>query len=292
MGLKAVEDAGALSTYLDDIGRHPLLSHDQTIALFVQMRSPTTRERDRAAIMRRLVEANLRLVVSIARPYAGKGVPLLDLIQEGNCGLMEGIRRFDPARGFRLSTYAGYWIRQAIYRHLSGTDQLAGSRQVRLPAHVVAMLPRIAAARADIERDAGGDVEASPEAIAAHMGASPELVSAAVNASGGVHSVDVLTSPPGGPHQDGGGARPAGRWGRAVERAMSGSDSGLDDMDDVVMAKQLRGLVRGAVGRLTPREEQVIRLRFALVEDASTDPSLAMSQEELDSLVGRGGDDE
>ena len=122
--------------YLKEIGAVPLLSADEEAAL-----ASAAREGD-AEARRRLCEANLRLVVSVAKRYAGRGLPFLDLIQEGNLGLMKAAEKFEPERGFKFSTYATWWIRQSITRAIA--DQ---ARTIRIPVHMVETINRVNRAR-------------------------------------------------------------------------------------------------------------------------------------------------
>jgi RNA polymerase primary sigma factor len=145
--------ADSARLYLKEIGRVALLSAAEEVALAKRM------EAGDLAAKRRLIEANLRLVVSIAKRYLGRGLSLLDLVQEGNLGLMRAVERFDYRRGFRFSTYATWWIRQAITRGLA--DQ---ARTIRLPVHIVETISRLLR----IQRQLLGELsrEPSPEEIA------------------------------------------------------------------------------------------------------------------------------
>ena len=116
--------------YLKEIGKVPLLSADEEIAIAKQLESGTPEEKEEAK--RKLSEANLRLVVSIAKRYVGRGMLFLDLIQEGNLGLIKAVEKFDYTKGFKFSTYATWWIRQAITRAIA--DQ---ARTIRIPVHMV-----------------------------------------------------------------------------------------------------------------------------------------------------------
>src|SRR5207237_1942204 len=115
-----------LELYLREIGQVKLLTREEEIALAKRVKQGDQQAREQ------MIKANLRLVVKIARDYAGQGLPLLDLINEGNIGLMKGVERFDPTKGAKLSTYASWWIKQAIKRALSNQ-----SKTIRLPDHVV-----------------------------------------------------------------------------------------------------------------------------------------------------------
>jgi RNA polymerase sigma factor (sigma-70 family) len=130
-----------MRTYLEQIGRHPLLSaeEERRVARLAHVGDPAAR--------RRLVESNLRLVVAIARRHARAGVEPLDLIQEGNIGLMEAADRFDPARGVRFATYAGWWIRSSMRRAV-----VAGSGPIRLPDRVLDAITRVRAAERELEQ--------------------------------------------------------------------------------------------------------------------------------------------
>ena len=121
-----------VKTYLKEIGRVPLLSADEEAELARAAQAGDEEAR------RRLSEANLRLVVSVAKRYAGRGLPFLDLIQEGNLGLMKAAEKFEPDRGFKFSTYATWWIRQSITRAIA--DQ---GRTIRIPVHLVESINRV-----------------------------------------------------------------------------------------------------------------------------------------------------
>jgi RNA polymerase nonessential primary-like sigma factor len=146
------ESSNALQAYLREIRRTPLLTPEQEYATAVRVRAGDFQARQA------MVEHNLRLVVSIAKHHLGRGLPMGDLIEEGNLGLMHAIEKFEPERGFRFSTYASWWIRQAIERAL-----MHQSRLVRLPVHVVRELGQVLRARRTLEalpRSQDADVRA------------------------------------------------------------------------------------------------------------------------------------
>jgi RNA polymerase primary sigma factor len=143
--------------YLREIGRIPLLNSEEEIKL-----SKRIAQGDESA-KKRLAEANLRLVVSIAKKYIGRGLSLLDLIQEGNTGLLRAIEKFDYKKGFKFSTYATWWIRQAITRAIA--DQ---ARTIRIPVHMVETINRLIRTQRQLVQDLGR--EPLPEEIASEMG--------------------------------------------------------------------------------------------------------------------------
>jgi RNA polymerase primary sigma factor len=155
--------ADALGTYLREIGRHPLLTADDEVALAKRIEKG-----DEEATVR-MVTANLRLVVSIARRYRSTGIPLLDLIQEGNLGLLRAVEKFDWRKGFKFSTYATWWIRQAIQRGIADRG-----RTVRLPVHIHEQLVRLRRERRELEATLGR--EATPDELARAAGMSTERV--------------------------------------------------------------------------------------------------------------------
>ncbi|HTK07320.1 MAG TPA: sigma-70 family RNA polymerase sigma factor [Ktedonobacteraceae bacterium] len=157
----AVDDS--VKQYLKEIGMYPLLNAEQELLLAERVARGEQRARQR------LIEANLRLVVSIAKRYSNQGLPLLDLIQEGNIGLMRATQKFDYKRGFRFSTYATWWIRQAISRAIA-----EHSRSIHIPVHVVELIYRIKRIARRMYQEQG--VEPLPEQLAAEVGLPRERI--------------------------------------------------------------------------------------------------------------------
>lgn len=177
--------------YLREIGRIPLLTAAEEVelarrveaGLFAEERLGNARDLDtelaldldKLVVMgrmakRRLIEANLRLVVSVAKRYVGRGLTMLDLVQEGNLGLIRAVEKFDYARGYKFSTYATWWIRQAMSRALA--DQ---ARTIRVPVHVVELINRVVRVQRRMLQERG--YEPTPEEVAAHLDLAPERVS-------------------------------------------------------------------------------------------------------------------
>jgi RNA polymerase primary sigma factor len=149
--------------YLREIGKVPLLTAEQEVSLAKRI------ERGDMDAKNQLIQANLRLVVSIARRYANRGLTLLDLIQEGNLGLIRAVEKFDYRRGFKFSTYATWWIRQAVSRALA--DQ---ARTIRIPVHMVETINKLIRVQRQLLQDLGR--EPTPEEIASDMGLTPDKV--------------------------------------------------------------------------------------------------------------------
>ena len=147
--------------YLKEIGKVPLLTAEEEIAIAKQLESGTPEEKEEAK--RKLSEANLRLVVSIAKRYVGRGMLFLDLIQEGNLGLIKAVEKFDYTKGFKFSTYATWWIRQAITRAIA--DQ---ARTIRIPVHMVETINKLIRVSRQLLQEKGR--EPTPEEIAKEMG--------------------------------------------------------------------------------------------------------------------------
>ncbi|MDD4699916.1 MAG: RNA polymerase sigma factor RpoD [Oscillospiraceae bacterium] len=223
-----------VKVYLKEIGRVPLLSSDEEITLAVKIGNG-----DEFA-KKRLTEANLRLVVSIAKRYVGRGMHFLDLIQEGNVGLIKAVEKFDYTKGFKFSTYATWWIRQAITRAIA--DQ---ARTIRIPVHMVETINRLKKIQSQLLHENGH--EPSEELIAERMDLSVERVREIMR----VAQEPVSMETPIGPEED-------SRLMDFIrdEDALAPDDAALktitnEDIDSVLKT-------------LTPREESVIRLRFGL----------------------------
>ena len=220
--------------YLKEIGRVPLLSSDEEIELAKKII-----EGDEAA-KKRLAEANLRLVVSIAKRYVGRGMYFLDLIQEGNVGLIKAVEKFDYTKGFKFSTYATWWIRQAITRAIA--DQ---ARTIRIPVHMVETINRLKKAQSQLLHENGR--EPSEEQIAEAMDLPIERVREIMR----VAQETVSMETPIGQEED--------------SRLMDFSrDEDALAPDEAALKTITNEDIDSVLKTLTPREEAVIRLRFGL----------------------------
>ncbi len=220
--------------YLKEIGKIPLLTGDEEVELAKRMH-----EGDEIA-KKKLAEANLRLVVSIAKRYVGRGMLFLDLIQEGNLGLMKAVEKFDYKKGFKFSTYATWWIRQAITRAIA--DQ---ARTIRIPVHMVETINKLVRIQRQLVQELGRDP--TPEEIGKEMGMEVEKVREIMKIAQEPVSLET----------------PIGEE----------EDSHLGDFipDDEVLAPaeaatftMLREQLIDVLDTLTPREQKVLRLRFGL----------------------------
>jgi RNA polymerase primary sigma factor len=254
----------ALPLYLQEIGRVPLLTGAQEVELAKaieaggiaahKLANGGGRDEDEVGELedavfrgevarRRLVEANLRLVVSVARRYMNRGIPLGDLIQEGNIGLMRAVEKFDYRRGFKFSTYATWWIRQAVSRALADH-----ARTIRVPVHMVETINKYVRVSSALQQQLGR--EPTTQEIGDAMEVPAERVREIVRILPQPISLDTTV----GDEQD-------ALLSDFVE------DDNLPDMDEVASRVMLRSQVEGVLDSLTPRERRVVELRFGLEGD-------------------------
>lgn len=225
--------------YLKEIGRTRLLSMDEEIELAQKIEQGDEEARQK------LTEANLRLVVSIARRYAGRGMLFLDLIQEGNLGLMKAVEKFDYRKGFKFSTYATWWIRQAITRAIA--DQ---ARTIRIPVHMVETINKLIRVSRQLLQELGR--EPTPEEIAQTM----ELTVERVREIQKIAQEPVSMETPIGEESD-------SHLGDFIE------DPDAVAPEDVAAYEMLKEQMKDILDTLTDREENVLRLRFGL-DDGKT----------------------
>ena len=223
-----------VKAYLKEIGQVPLLSaeEEQTLARAARAGDADAR--------RRLSEANLRLVVSVAKRYAGRGLPFLDLIQEGNLGLMKAAEKFEPDRGFKFSTYATWWIRQSITRAIA--DQ---GRTIRIPVHLVEHINRVRKTAGELLRKNGR--EPTAEEIAVRLEMEPDRVRELLQLA----QEPVSLETPLGEEED-----------AHLEDFIQDEEAGVpvDEAGRQLLRRELMSVLKS----LTPREERVITLRFGL----------------------------
>ncbi|KFA57443.1 RNA polymerase sigma factor RpoD [Mageeibacillus indolicus] len=225
--------------YLKEIGKVPLLNAEEEKDLARAMKEGSQEAKDR------LCEANLRLVVSIAKRYVGRGMQFLDLIQEGNLGLIKAVDKFDYEKGFKFSTYATWWIRQAITRAIA--DQ---ARTIRIPVHMVETINKLIRVQRQLLQELGREPEV--EELAQEMGISPEKVREIQKIS----QEPVSLEKPIGEEED-------SHLGDFIPD--DDAPSPADQAAFTLLKEQLLEILSG----LTPREEKVLRLRFGLDDGRS-----------------------
>jgi RNA polymerase primary sigma factor len=261
--------------YLRDISRVRLLTAEEEVSLAKQIEQgnlavermkqlgPGAEERDRLEgvshsgndARRRLTEANLRLVVSVARKYMGRGLPLLDLIQEGNIGLQRAVEKYDYRKGYRFSTYAYWWIRQAVTRAIA--DQ---ARTIRVPVHMIELIGDVYRVSRDLQQELGREPE--PDEIAQEMGTSPEKVRQIIRAA---RQPISLETPVGEEEESTLADFIADRAARAPAEAAA--------------QELLKEHVEDALQQLSERERAVLKMRFGLID--GRDRTLGEIGEEL-----------
>jgi RNA polymerase primary sigma factor len=239
----------SLTLFMNEAGRYPLLTAAEEVALAKRV------ERGDLAAKERMINSNLRLVVSIAKRYQGHGLSLLDLIQEGIIGLIRAVEKFDWRRGFKFSTYATWWIRQAVQRGVANK-----SRTIRIPVHIVEREQKIARA----ERELTLKLERQPtdEEVAKKAKLSLKHVRETRAAARAVASLD----------------KPLGDEGDTAFGDIVATDK--SDVEEEVVVGLSEHLLRAAVSKLPEREQQVIKLRYGL--NGEQDPkSLEMIGREM-----------
>jgi len=220
--------------YLKEIGRVPLLTAEEEVELAKRMEMGDKQAKSR------LIEANLRLVVSIAKRYVGRGMQFLDLIQEGNMGLIKAVEKFEFRRGFKLSTYATWWIRQAITRAIA--DQ---ARTIRIPVHMVETINKLIRTSRHLIQELGR--EPTPEEVGAEMGISADKVREILK----IAQEPVSLETPIGEEED-------SHLGDFIE------DEDAPAPVEAASFLLLREQIESVLGTLNEREQKVLRLRFGL----------------------------
>jgi len=263
--LDLIDIDDSISLYLKEIGRVPLLTAEEEVSLAKRMErgkdarqkltqgvdDPIERERllnavkDGQAAQEHLIKANSRLVVSVAKKYVGRGVPFLDLIQEGNIGLIRAVKKFDYRRGYKFSTYATWWIRQAVTRAIA--DQ---GRTIRVPVHMYEQINRLTRTSRQLVQELGRDP--TTEEIADRLGVPPRKVEQIIRVSQRPLSLEM----PVGEEED-------SYLGDFIE------DAEADSPTDSASQTMLRQVIDEIFESLTPREVRILQLRFGLVDGYS-----------------------
>jgi RNA polymerase primary sigma factor len=247
---RETETPDLLSSYFARIDNGALLTHEEEVDLSKRAKAGDAKAR------RRLIEKNLRLVVSVAKRYRGYGVPFEDLIQEGNIGLMKAVEKFDPDRGWRFATYAMWWVRQAIGRAVSDKG-----RTIRVPVHMGEKMRKMARTYNGLSAELGR--EPSDEEVAGRLGWTVEKVSDVKGALPDATSLD----------------KPLGSEEDASELGSLVEDQGSSDVSEVVLRDMEVGWLGEAISRLPQRHRRVLVKRYGLDEEQTA--TLAQLAEEL-----------
>lgn len=231
---KGIDVGDPVKMYLKEIGKIPLLTREEEVELAKRIESG-----DEFA-KRELAEANLRLVVSIAKKYIGRGMSFLDLIQEGNLGLIKAVEKFDYTKGYKFSTYATWWIRQSITRSIA--DQ---GRTIRVPVHMIENINKLTRIQRQLVQDLGR--EPTPREIAEQMDMEVDKVIDMIR----IAQKPISLETPIGEEED-------SQLGDFIE------DDHIESPDAVTTQIMLKEQLLQVLDTLTPREQQVLRLRFGL----------------------------
>ncbi|MFA7314488.1 MAG: sigma-70 family RNA polymerase sigma factor [Candidatus Magasanikbacteria bacterium] len=226
----------SIQMYLREIGKVPLLTADEEVSLAKR------RERGDKNAERKMIEANLRLVVSIAKKFVGKSLSMLDLIQEGNIGLFRAVKKFDYRKGYKFSTYATWWIRQAITRALADH-----SRTIRIPVHMVETINRLQQISRHLLQDLGRDP--TPEEIAAEMGEEVSKVKHIIKISQDTVSLETSVG------DDDDDDTSLSDFIKDVKSVSPSQAAGVELLKDYI---------KEAVKDLSPREKKILEMRFGL----------------------------
>tara|TARA_Y100000310_G_C20547172_1_gene746165 strand:- start:314 stop:1096 length:783 start_codon:yes stop_codon:yes gene_type:complete len=255
--------SACLETFFKDVSKTALLTREEEVSLSKRIEKGDENARNH------MIRANLRLAISIAKKYQHKGCDFEDLIQESNIGLMKAVDRYDWRRGFKFSTYACWWIKQAIRRHI--TSQ---STTIKLPSYARGMLWKMKQAQDEYTKEFG--VSASPEELADLLGVSIKTFKNVINCASSTISLDSPIN-----------YKSAGDAGNRTLRELI-PDAEAISVDDILDGKKISILIKYAFKTLTLREEQVIRLRFGIGEPSDRAQYIVNKKEINDFKIALG----
>jgi len=250
-------NSNLLKTYFDEMSKIDRLTREQEVEIAKRI------ETGDDSALQEMINANLRLVVFVAKPYRERGCAFLDLIQEGNIGLMKAAQKFDWRRGCKFSTYATWWIRQSITRHIE--DQ---SRSVRVPGHITSLYSKIQ----KIRREFGSEVGYDPthEEIAEALSVEIKQVEDALRMVRYELSLDASS-----------GKDDDDRMPTLLNRMVDDSNSPHDSLE----RKEIVEEIRKSLKSLSPKEEKIMRLRFGITEDSKDHNSFPITKDEVKILI-------
>lgn len=252
--------ANTLQDFFKQVGKSNLLSREEEVALSKRIEAG-----DKSA-RRKMIQSNLRLAISIAKKYQNKGCDLEDLIQESSIGLIKAVDRFDWRRGFKFSTYACWWIKQAVRRHVASQ-----SSAIRLPSYAKNMLWKMRQASEEFENEFG--TAPTQEELAELLGVTKDTMDAILSCSSTPISLDTPVR------------YSSGDTGRTLAEVVPDED--YVSPDDVIDRQHVISAVRKAFETLTPREEKIMRLRFGITDDPHDHNTHPITAKEVAKLKKR-----
>ena len=253
-----------LEHFFKDVGKTQLLTHEEEIALSKRI------EKGDEHAKKHMVKANIRLAISIAKKYQNRGAALEDLIQESSIGLIKAVERFDWRRGFKFSTYACWWIKQAVHRHI--TSQTS---PIKLPSYAKSLLWKMN--RVSEEYHDEFHVYPTEQEIADLLGVSIKTLKNVLSCASTPVSLDSNVK-----YRNSGGAS----GGRSLREIIPDNDA--PDMASVMDREKITACIHGVLHTLTDREEKIIRMRFGISEDSSNYDQYPITDDELKTLRLRG----
>lgn len=252
----------AVSNYLNQLQNYPQLEHEEVVRLFqVYEKGGTSSDLAR----KKLTESNLRLVVYVAKKQKNSTIPLEDLIQEGNLGLLKAIDRFDWKKGFRFSTYATWWIKQAISQYVMKRKKI-----IRLPAHAMLAQKKMIQASSTFKESNGYDP--TSEELSEIIDVSETVIKATIHSGKNVVSLE----------------QPVGTDGTSTVADKIEDENPVNDPFEVLSKKEMLGIVKEVMGKLSTKEAAILRLRFGLCDDVPTDQYSVSEDEEALIASGAG----
>ena len=250
--------ASVLDSYFKDVSKNSLLSREQEVILAKAIEKGDQLARDR------MIEANLRLAISIAKKYAKRGCDFEDLIQESNIGLMKAVDRFDWRRGFKFSTYACWWIRQAVSRHVS-----MHRNTVRIPSHTASIAWKIQKLNVEYEEEFGQLPTVSE--LADLLGVSDAMIQASLESINLTKMMSLDTNP----HTD--------SEGRTLLEVIV--DENAVNIDGELDKEKIMIAIKHCLEGLSEREEKILRLRFGISEDLTSSSSFEVNTDLITQIV-------
>ncbi len=248
---------GDLTEYFAEVGKHKLLTKEQEVQLSQRIEAGDRMARDQ------MISANLRLAISIAKKYQYSGCSLEDLIQESSLGLIKAVDRFDWRKGFKFSTYACWWIKQSVRKHIA-----SNTSAIRLPTHARGLLWKMRTYAEEYEEEFG--VAPTNEELADLLGVKPKTLASIIKSAKYTVSLDAKIG------KDG--------EGRSVAETIP---DGKESIDTILDRQKLVTIVREALEALSPREEKVIRLRFGLGEEEDNHEKFPITKNQIQELEER-----